>query len=225
MSFRAERRPEVRRARLTSAITGGNSGIGLEAAGPRCAAGRLVILACRDPARRWPRPPPRCAPRESGAPWSMSWCNEPGLAGLHRAGRRGPAAPPRAGRRCFSSNNAGVMGSARAHHRRRVRDAVRHQPPRPLRLHRAVLAAGAGAARAGGDRQQPAHLARPRRLRGTSPPAAYDEGQAVQHEQAGQRPRRLRGSTGALEPPGTPTSSRWPATLATRRLTCRLPSP
>ncbi len=42
-------------------------------------------------------------------------------------------------------NNAGVMGIPRAAHRRRLRDAVRRRPPRPLRAHRPA-AAGAAAA-------------------------------------------------------------------------------
>ena len=53
-------------------------------------------------------------------------------------------------------NNAGVMYTPRADHHGRLRAAVRHQPPRPLRAHRA--AARQPAARrglAGGDGQQP----------------------------------------------------------------------
>ena len=55
-------------------------------------------------------------------------------------------------------NNAGRDGPAAAHDRRRLRAAVRHQPPRALRARRGVLIGalekGEGA---GGDPQQPAH--------------------------------------------------------------------
>ena len=79
----------------------------------------------------------------------------PGLRGRLRPGRARPAGQQR--RR---------DGGAAAAHAGRVREPVRHQPPRPLRADRAAAAQAAGPARRpGGHGDQPAPQDRPDRLR------------------------------------------------------------
>ena len=96
-------------------------------------------------------------------------------------------------------NNAGVMYTAKADHQGRLRAAVRHQPPRPLRAHRS--AAGQHAARgglAGGDGQQrrPPHPG-PNPLRRPAVGAQLRPRRRLRPVQAGQPAVHLRtGSAG-----------------------------
>ena len=114
-------------------VTGANSGIGRCTAAALAAHGARVVLAgrnleatedaaVRDPGRRRGRERRRAGSRVDGLG-----------AGLRRD--VGRAARP------AGQQRGGDVAAAPGHHGRRLRAAVRRQPPRPLRAHRAAAAA------------------------------------------------------------------------------------
>ena len=149
----------------TIVVTGGNSGIGFEAA-------RELARKRRARRPRLPRPRrrraaaiaqirARCRRRRSRRCSSISPASQ-----SVRALRARLRAPARAARRAVQQRRRD--GDPVPHDRRRLRDAVRHQPPRPLRAHRA--AARAAARRTGGARGQ-----RQQRPRTSSAACSFDD--------------------------------------------------
>ena len=114
----------------TFVVTGANSGIGLAAARALARAGARVVLAVRDVAKG--------EARRRDASTGDAEVRRLDLADL-------------ASVRAFADawdgdldvliNNAGVMAVPQRPHRGRLRDAVRHQPPRPLRADQPAAAA------------------------------------------------------------------------------------
>lgn len=114
----------------TAVVTGANSGIGAVTALVLARSGARTVLACRDPERGRPRrgrrPPSRprlgrpARPPRSGR---SEQCGR-GRGGHREGGRRAPR-PPGEQRR--------GDGPAATPYGGRFRDAVRHQPPGPLR--------------------------------------------------------------------------------------------
>ena len=108
----------------TFVVTGANSGIGLEAARELARAGARVVMAVRSPEKG------RAA--AAGLAGDVE-VRELDLASL--ASVRAFAAASRAPVDVLI-NNAGVMALPHRTHRGRLRDAVRHEPPRSLRADR-----------------------------------------------------------------------------------------
>ena len=114
----------------TFVVTGANSGIGLAAARELAAAGARVVLAVRDRQERG-----RAAAERSTASTEVRRLDLADLASV----------------RAFADAWTGDLdvldqqrrrdGGPRAAHRRRLRDADRHQPPRPLRADQPAAAA------------------------------------------------------------------------------------
>ena len=91
------------------------------------------------------------------------------------------------------------MYPTREDHRRRVRAAVRHQPPRPLRAHRPAAgqpAAGRGLARGDGRQHRPPHPA-PDPLRRPAVGTQLQPGRRLRAVQAGQPDVHLRAAAPA----------------------------
>ena len=128
-------------------VTGANTGLGFETARALAERGATVVLAVRD-VEKGKQAAARIDRRRHRAGAG------PDLAGVRPRPRR-PSCTPRTPRIDLLINNAGVMYTAEADHPGRVRAAVRHQPPRPLRAHRAAAGpAAAGPRLPGGDGQQ-----------------------------------------------------------------------
>ena len=129
----------------TAVVTGANSGLGLVTARELARAGARVVATARD--EREGRI--RCATRSP--PTSPEAELEPrvlDLADLGSVREFAAAARRRPSRRVdLLVNNAGVMMPPRERDRRRLRASVRHQPPRPLRAHRAPARRARGRAR------------------------------------------------------------------------------
>ena len=123
-------------------VTGANTGIGYDAAAePSPATARTSCSPCAtdkgEAAAADPRPPRARGSRRAARPGRRS--------------TRSAASPTRWSVRLdLLINNAGVMAPPRRAHGRRLRAAVRHQPPRPLRADRPAAAAPARVARAEG---------------------------------------------------------------------------
>ena len=126
----------------TIVITGANSGIGYEAARPSPAQGRTSSWPVGTRRRRGAADG-RSAP-PSRAP-ARSWWRSISPAWPIRALRRGVRATRHRASTCSQQRRRD--GAAAPQDRRRLRDAARHQPPRPLRAHR--TAAGACSRRPG----------------------------------------------------------------------------
>ena len=114
-------------------VTGANSGLGLATARELARAGAHVVLACRnlekgEAARREIEAVAPGAPLELEALDLSSLESVRAFAERFRDGHDGLD---------LLINNAGVMAPPRRPDRRRLRAAVRHEPPRPLRAHRA----------------------------------------------------------------------------------------
>ena len=140
----------------TIVITGANSGLGYESALALAGAGAHVVLACRDQEKG------RAAERQIRAAHPRAQHGAGGARsrqpGRHPARRRGAARRPSAHRRPAEQRRR--HGAAVPQDRRRLRDAVRHQPPRPLRPHRPAArppAGDAGRARRDGEQRRPPH--------------------------------------------------------------------
>ena len=121
----------------------------------------------------------------------------PDLAGLVRAAAADlRATHPRID---LLINNAGVMYTPKQTTARRLRAAVRHQPPRPLRAHRAAAgpaAAGARLPRGDGQQHRPPHPGRDP-LRRPAVGALVQPGRRLRPVQAGQPDVHLRAAAPA----------------------------
>ena len=113
----------------TVIVTGANSGIGHAAAAALATAGAHVVLAVRDQAKG-----EAAAATMPGRPRSARSTSPAST-------RCAPSRPPGRATIDLLINNAGVMIPPLTPHRRRLRAAVRHQPPRPLRPHQSPAAA------------------------------------------------------------------------------------
>ncbi len=175
-------------------VTGANSGLGLVTARELARHGAQVVMACRDTAKGEAARTALLA--DTGAPAERVEVRALDLASLESvrgfaAGWQGPLD--------VLVLNAGVMAPPEAApDRRRLRAAVGHQPPGPLRPGRAALAGAGGArgpaavARAGGDGVERRPQDGPDRLRRPQPRAVVQGVAGVRAVEAGQpalRPR------------------------------------
>ena len=186
----------------TVIVTGANSGIGHAAAAALASAGATVVLAVRDQAKG------------------------EAAAADHAGNDRGPPARPRqprlgarlrgrlAGRHRPADQQRRGDDPAAEPHRRRLRAAVRHQPPRPLRPHQPPAAARRRhrPRRHGVVRRPPGRRDRLRRpqLGAQAVPALarlrpVEAGQPALHQRASAAPDRGR-IDGARRPPPTPAT-------------------
>ena len=112
-------------------VTGANSGLGWQLAETLAAKGATVVMGCRDAARatggRCDSPAPSRCPRRSRRA-------RPRRSRVDRALRGRCGRTPWARRYPLQQRRRDVP--ATASYARRLRDAVRHQPPRPFRAHR-----------------------------------------------------------------------------------------
>ena len=131
-------------------VTGASAGLGVETVRALTAHGASVVAGVRDPAKATP---PWRPPGSTATPVELRTLD---LARWPRSGRSPTASSPTTTASTCSSPTPGSWPARRAD-RRRVRDPVRHQPPRPLR---ARQPAGAGCSR------------RPAAASSTSPPPA-----------------------------------------------------
>ena len=118
-----------RLAGRTFVITGANSGIGFEAAKALADHEARVILAVRDVAKG------ERAAAEIGGETEVRRLDLADLASVHAFAEETDHDID------VLINNAGVMNIPRAAHQRRLRDADRHEPPRPLRPDQPAAAA------------------------------------------------------------------------------------
>ena len=146
----------------TAVITGANTGLGYETAAALAAKGAHVVLAVRnldkgkEAARRIGQAAPGRQRRTAGA--------RPDVAGVGPRRRRRAASRPRRHRPADQQRRRDV--DAEGDHQGRFRVAVRHQPPRPLRVHRSAAGPRARRTRvARGDRQQRRPSLRPGGIR------------------------------------------------------------
>ena len=183
-------------------VTGANTGLGFETARVLAEHGAHVVLAVRDVDKG--QQAARASP--AGRRSAVQHLDLTSLDSVRAAAADLRATHPRID---LLINNAGVMYTPRQTTRGRLRPAVRHQPPRPLRAHRA--AAGPDAARArlpGGDGQQrrPPHPGR-HPLRRPAVGALVQPGRRLRAVQAGQPDVHLR----AAAPARSRTAPRSPS--------------
>ena len=128
-----------------------------------------------------------------------------------RSTRCGPPpsrSPPHTRPSTCSSTTPGSWASPSGH-RRRLRDAVRHQPPRPLRAHRAAAARGAAGRRPPGrhrHQHRPPHGPRGQR-RQPAPPRQLRRVEGLRPVEAGQLPLRPRAAAAVRVDAGAPAAS------------------
>ena len=108
-------------------VTGANSGLGLSTARELARKGATVVLACRNLQKGQAA---LADVRAAGGEAELAELDLADLASVRAfaAARTEPVD--------LLVNNAGIMAPPRGDDRRRLRAAVRHQPPRPLRAHR-----------------------------------------------------------------------------------------
>ena len=128
----------------TIVITGANSGLGLRSAEALAAKGARVLLACRNADQGGDGA--RVGEGEGHRPGARGAHARPPVARLGAGVRRGARRRARVARRPHEQRRD--HGGPEGHHRGRLREPARHQPPRPLRAHRPAAADPAGGGRA-----------------------------------------------------------------------------
>ena len=135
----------------TALVTGANSGLGLISARELARAGATVLVAAREQSK--------CEAAEADIRREVPDAKlDPlvlDLADLASVRAAAETVSSRAGGLDVLMNNAGVMMPPRSRDRRRVRTAVRDQPPRPLRAHRPAAREPRRGGPARGDGDQP----------------------------------------------------------------------
>ena len=162
-------------------VTGANSGLGLQTALELARHGATVVLACRSAERGEKALATHPRRRRRTATSSLGSLDLADLASVRAFAEAHDGAPRPAGQQRRRD------GAAAPDHGGRLRDAVRHQPPRPLRADRPAPARPARTPRrAGRDRHEHDALAgrhrlrRPRRRARLPPVARVLPGQAGQ---------------------------------------------
>lgn len=186
-------------------VTGANTGLGYETAKALAERGASVVLAVRNVEKG-----EQAAARMTGDVTVQAL----DLTSLDSVRTAAAALRSRLDRIDLLINNSRRDVHPEAGHPGRFRDAVRHQPPRPLRAHRAAAgpdAAGARLARGDGQQHRPPH---PRRdpLRRPAVGAVVQPGRRLRSVQAGQPDVHIRAA--AAGSPRTAPPPRWPRTPA-----------